>query len=294
MKRVAVIADIHGNPQAFDAVAADIDSQGVDEVLVAGDLVGRGPFGGVVVERVLARGWRAIRGNHEDYLLNFRRQTVPARWLVTEEWAASRWMAAELDDAHVDYIDSLPMTMTSSTDPRLRLVHGSPAGYNDGLGPWSSDAELEAHLASVEEAVLVCAHTHRPMVRQLAGGLVVNVGSVGLPFNGDWRAQYAILTWDAAAERWEVDLRQVPYDRQDFLDAFVASGFLGEGMITAALLKREVEQSRPWLVPFLKWAGVIGEEPAEVLLEAFEQIYHPSMSMRTFFGMLAELERGER
>jgi len=292
MKRVAVIADIHGNTRAFDAVVDDIERQGVDEVLVAGDLVGRGPFGGAIVERVLARGWRALRGNHEDYLLNFRRQTVPARWMVTEEWAASRWMAAELDDAHVDYLDTLPMTMTSSTDPRLRLVHGSPAGYNDGLGPWNTDAELEGHLAAFEETVLVCAHTHRPMVRELPGGLVVNVGSVGLPFNGDWRAQYGIFT--RRADRWEVDLRQVPYDREGFLGDFVDCGFLAEGRITAALLMREVEWARPWLVPFLKWASVIGEEPGEGLLESFGEIYHPSMPMATFFAMLDELAARER
>ena len=72
------------------------------------------------------------------------------------------------------------------------LYHGSPRSHSEGLGTWSSDERLQQHLDSIDADVLVCAHTHRPMERPLAGGTVINVGAVGLPFNGDRRAQYAI------------------------------------------------------------------------------------------------------
>jgi hypothetical protein len=88
MPRIAILADIHGNTPAFDAVAADIDAVAPDEVIVAGDLVGRGPQGNAVVERVIARGWRSVRGNHEDYLINFRRNRVDPTWLISEDWSA--------------------------------------------------------------------------------------------------------------------------------------------------------------------------------------------------------------
>ncbi len=73
MARIAVIADIHGNMPALEAVISDLADQAVDEVLVGGDLVGRGPEGSRVVKRVRELGWPAIGGNHEDYLLAFRR-----------------------------------------------------------------------------------------------------------------------------------------------------------------------------------------------------------------------------
>ncbi len=191
--RIAVIADIHGNMPALESVLADLETQKVDEVLVGGDLVGRGPQGSQVVRRIADLGWPTIRGNHEEYLLEFRRGKVPADWLETDEWAASRWMATELSDDDEAFIDALPFSLTSRNDQGIRLVHGSPRSTNEGIGPWSSNEELSAHLESIDEQVLVCAHTHRPLEHRSGSALIVNVGSVGLPFNGDRRAQYVIF-----------------------------------------------------------------------------------------------------
>ena len=49
------------------AVADDLERQAPDEILVGGDLVGRGPEGGAVVDRIRATGWPCVRGNHEDF-----------------------------------------------------------------------------------------------------------------------------------------------------------------------------------------------------------------------------------
>ncbi len=286
MLRVAVISDIHANPFALEAVIDDIHSVGVDEVLVGGDLVGRGPLGSAVVDRVRDTGWRSVRGNHEDYTLDFRRGDVPEAWLDDVEWAASRWMAHEIDDAHADYIDSLPFTLTAECAPSLRLFHGSPRSYQEGIGEWTCAETLSEHWGSIDEPLLVCAHTHRPMVREVGDGLVVNVGSVGLPFNGDWRAQYAIFTLKPTG--WEVEFRQVAYDREAFFEAYETSGFLDEGDISARLLRKEVEFARPFLVPFLKWTELT-EHPARLeSLEAFLSVYSPEMSMRELYALLSE------
>ena len=208
MKRltIAVIADIHGNGPALEAVLEDLERVAPDEILVGGDLVGRGPEGSRVVRRIADLGWPSVRGNHEDYLLDFRRKKVPTEWFETDEWAASRWMAEELGTEDADYIAALPFSMTSCLAQEVRLVHGSPRSNNEGIGPWTADEELEEHLRSIEESVLVCGHTHRPLTRRLGPGLVVNVGSVGLPFNRDRRAQYTLL--HRTGTRWEVELRR--------------------------------------------------------------------------------------
>jgi len=289
MSSVAVIADIHGNPFALEAVIEDINAVGVDEVIVAGDLVGRGPFGSVVVDRISGLGWTCIRGNHEDYLLGFHRREVPDTWWETDEWAASRWMASELKARHYSFIDALPFSTTSTATPRLRVVHGSPESHSEGLGSWTKDEKIDHHLKSIEESILVCAHTHRPMVRHRPQGSVVNIGSTGLPFNGDWRAQYAIFYQGPRRaghadelKGWAVELRQVEYDRDAFLEAYRSSGFLENGGVSAALLMAEVKTARPHRVPFLVWARTLKIAPTPEKLEDFFDLYDPSLPMSAF------------
>ena len=282
--KIAVISDIHGNIPALDSVVADLAAQQVDEVLVGGDLVGRGPQGSAVVQRIVAKGWPCIRGNHEDYLLQFRRHQVPDGWLEADEWSASRWMAAELTDDDVSYIDALPFTITSQLEPRLRLVHGSPRSNNEGLGPWSSDAEIEEHFDSVAEPVLVCAHTHRPLEHYFDHGMVINVGSVGLPFNGDRRAQYAIFHVDGPD--LQVEFRQVDYDLDDTLDIYESTGFLEQGGVTAELLKMELENAQPFLVPFLYWAKTLGVSPRTSQIVEFRRVYDPEEMIESFVSRL--------
>jgi diadenosine tetraphosphatase ApaH/serine/threonine PP2A family protein phosphatase len=251
MARIAIIADIHGNVPALEAVLRDIERVSPDEIVVAGDLVGRGPQGSAVVKRIQALDCVCIRGNHEDYLLSFRRKEVPEGWLSAPEWACSRWMAAELDDDDIDFIDSLPFTAVPQIEPRLRIVHGSPESYNEGIGPWTKDERLLEHLNSIEEPAMACAHTHRPLTWHFDERFVINVGSVGLPFDGDTRAHYAIVWHD---DGWHHEMRKVEYDLDDTLDVYRSSGFLEAGGATSALLERELCTARPHLVPFLKWA----------------------------------------
>lgn len=284
MPTVAVLSDIHANIPALTAVADDLRQHDPDEVLVGGDLVGRGPQGKRVVEMIDELGWQSIRGNHEDYLLEFRRRDVPDEWLTADVWAASRWMARELDDWHAEFIDDLPLTRTARTAPDLRLYHGSPDSYHDGIGDWTSDQTIRDHLASIDEPVLVCAHTHRPLIRRFEEGLVVNSGSVGLPFDGDWRAQYVLLEKNSTG--WHAELRRLEYDRERFLEIYDKSGFLQEGGITASILRMEVQVARPYLVPFMRWTDIEDVTPTEERFSDFLDIYDPQMSMRAFFEIL--------
>ncbi len=285
MHRIAIIADIHANLFALQAVAADIDDAGVDEVIVAGDLVGRGPQGSAVVHRVQQLGWPALRGNHEDYLLSFCHDDIPDAWRHTEQWAASRWMADELDGDAIAYIDDLPFSRKSKLDPEIEVFHGSPNSHSEGIGDWTPTRRLKAHLRAIDGSILVCAHTHRPLKYEGELGTVVNVGSVGLPFNGDWRAQYALL--EGAPSNWEISFRQVPYPRERLLEYYETSGFLTEGEVTAKLLYREVEHARPFLVPFLKWADITDHPPTSKSLPAFLKVYDPAESMIEFLDRIS-------
>ena len=289
---IAVLADVHGNMPALEAVLADIERQRPDEVLVGGDLVGRGPEGSRVVAAIRAASWPTIRGNHEDYLLDFHHHRVPESWWRQDRWAASRFMAAELSAADLAWLESRPPSLRSTLEPGLLLVHGTPESANAGLGPWTSNAELRRHLAAVDAEVLICGHTHRPMDRRLPEGRVVNVGSVGLPFNRDPRAQYALFHRDG--DTWRVEPRQVDYDRREIYDIYERSGFLARGGITAQLLRLELEESTAYLVPFLKWAEVTGRRPDHRTLDAFLAAYDPDLPMHEQLRHLVTVDPAER
>lgn len=284
MTRIAILADIHGNVPALEAVLDDLAGRAVDEVLVGGDLVGRGPEGSRVVRRIRELGFPAIGGNHEDYMLDFRRGDVPEEWLESPEWSASRWMAAELDEGSAAYIEALPFSLERQD---LRLVHGTPRSNREGIGPWTAEGDLDEHLAAVDEGVLVCAHTHRPLIRERGAGMAVNVGSVGLPFNADRRAQYAVLTHDEAAPwGWRVELRQVDYDLDRIFEIYETSGFLAAGGVTARLLRMELEHAVPLLVPFIHWARARRVPAAMEVLGDFFEEHRPGESLRKLYGRL--------
>ncbi|MBC8159620.1 MAG: metallophosphoesterase family protein, partial [Roseiflexaceae bacterium] len=196
---IAVISDIHGNLAALEAVAADLARWQPAVVIVAGDLVNRGPQPLECLAFCFAReredGWRLLRGNHEEYVLSILAD--PSARAGAEEAVREnvRWTAARVGD--VAPIRALP-TQISLAGPdggEMRIVHASMRHDRDNILADTPDEELRAKIAPAPP-VFCCGHTHRPLVRRLDSTLVVNAGAVGLPFDGDPRSSYARLSWD--------------------------------------------------------------------------------------------------
>ncbi len=249
---------------------ADLAAQAPDEVLVAGDLVGRGPGGERVARQIIEIGWRSLTGNHEELLLLCRNQTRPLNLSNTAMGDAADWMAEELSNEVSDFLQDLPFSLRAEQKPeQLLVVHGSPKGVSDGLGPWTPDSVLQQHATETEAQVLVCAHTHRPLDRTFSGGRVVNVGAVGLPFNRDPRAQYAIF--EVSETTITVHRRAVAYDLQTTLSYYHSSGFSDHAPVIAELLRRELLQARPFLVKFIEWASRNNRPQDEASLAAFDR-----------------------
>jgi putative phosphoesterase len=91
---------------------------------------------------------------------------------------------------------------------RVLLVHGSPRKINEYLFEDRALSSFQRLAASSNADIIVFGHTHKPYVKNVDGVLFVNVGSVGKPKDGDWRACYALLDPGAAA----VEFRRVGYD----------------------------------------------------------------------------------
>lgn len=255
--KLAVIADVHGNLPALEAVLADIETQRVDRVIVNGDMVNRGPESVAVVERLQATGFACTLGNHDDLMRKWieRDDDLPSSWFDDPFWKATGWSAAKLAAAGwIGTLASLPMTIRIDLPdaPTLLASHGSPRDYREGYGRYLPDGAIAEIVEAHHAEVLVGSHTHRAMRREWGRVSILNSGAVGTPFNGDPRAQYLILTLQESG--WQPEFRTVPYDRDATLAAFETSGFLDEGGLSARIFRAELRCARAFLMPFLKWS----------------------------------------
>lgn len=256
-KSVAVLADVHGNLPALEAVVRDISRLEPDRVIVNGDMVNRGPDGVAVMERLETLGWPMTLGNHDHLMRLWADQdpSLPEGWYEAPIWRGTGWCAAALDHAGwLPRLANLPMTVRVEPDgaQRMLVAHGSPRHYREGYGEHLTDAAISEITQMHPADVLVGSHTHRPLERRWGRHLVLNSGSVGSPFNGDPRAQYLMLRLEEG--RWRPEFRRVPYDRRAALAAFEDSGYAAEGGLSAHVFWIEAATARSFLVPFLMWA----------------------------------------
>jgi len=251
--RLAILADIHGNLPALEAVIADLQQQRPDAVYLAGDQINRCPWNNEVLELLDTFGWPAIQGNHEYVIGRINTPQNFAPFTNQARFPGLWWTQARLRPAYLTAIRELPaeLSITWPNLPPIRLLHGIPGNSFVGLLPSASDDQLATLLATVPEEIVVCAHTHRPMLRTAGAWQIWNGGSVGSPYNGDPRAQYLLL--DGVAGRWLPTLRQVDYDLRLVEQAFVASGMLAEVGPLAELDLRTVVTGEPWSSDFGHW-----------------------------------------
>jgi predicted phosphodiesterase len=154
-----------------------------------------------------------LLGNTDRYLLE---RTYPSlsngddwqdRLLLSFQWTAER-----LGDAGFDFLKSLvPFSVIQDRHRQLLAVHGSPRSDEEGL---TVQTETSDFAVDPQVSVIVGGHTHVPMDRSVGDVRFVNAGSVGIPFDGDPRACYAIISNVAAngCGPTQVELRRVRYD----------------------------------------------------------------------------------
>ena len=254
--RIAVLADVHGNLPALEAVLADVAAQAVDRVIVNGDLANRGPDTGAVFDLLADRLDDATLGNHDDLMLiaTGRRGPPDNQWLEDPFWGTVAWSAAQLKaGGYLEVIERLPMTIKVEEQgaPSLLFSHGSPRHYREGYGADLTPEVISEITESHPADVLVGSHTHRPHLLRWGRYTVINTGAVGCPFNGDPRAHYLTLTLGGG--EWVPDFRRVPYDREAALDRVRSSGMLEHTGLSATIFFEELKYASSFLVPFLMW-----------------------------------------
>lgn len=217
---LALIADIHGNSWALDAVLADIDRRGVQQIINLGDTVYGSLDPAGTARRLMERSIPSIVGNQDRIVYD------PS----TEIRASADWIFAteRLSPAQIEWMRSQQPTLTVAN---LFCCHGTPTSDETALledirphGVFLRDnAGIAALLAGIDVPLIACAHSHVPRVVRLADGrTVVNPGSVGIPAYdndapylhvmeaGSPHARYALVVQTDAG--WQIDLIAVAYD----------------------------------------------------------------------------------
>jgi len=192
IRSIAVLSDIHGVLPALDAVLEEPEVIAADRIVVTGDMAA-GPQPAAVLDRLLALGERVVwvRGNADRELADL---ALGRNVIAADE--ISEWAATQLSLAHISLLDALPHPIKFEIEgfADVLFCHGSPRDENEimlvdtGIERW---AEVLAEVPSSVTTV-VCGHTHMPFMRLAHGRLIVNPGSVGMPY-GRPGAHWALL-----------------------------------------------------------------------------------------------------
>ena len=229
MKRIGVIADLHGNLFALEAVLAELEREELDGLVCLGDIA-VGPQPAETLARVQALGCPVVKGNWDTW---FCEGIPPAEDEIGQKlFEIGEFWMAQLSAEELAVLQALPATVELDLGDGVTALcfHGSPTSNEQGIYSATPDETLEEILGDVGQPVLLCGHTHLQMLRRMEHTLLVNPGAVGLPFS-EWAphtiaiapwAEYGILSHDQG--RLHVDLRRTTYDVPALLELSRGSG----------------------------------------------------------------------
>lgn len=221
---VAILADIHANREALDAVVDRLDRIKPDRLVLLGDLVGYGPDPGYVVDfamRLVEKGVVCLAGNHDAAIAE-----GPVKMNESAR-AAILWTRKQLDAAQAAFLKQLPLVQHAGDFLFVHASASNPAAwsYIDGA------ADAQKCLGATDAAYVICGHTHVPAIYYARAGTpvsrftpiankpapllsmrrhVIVAGSVGQPRDGNPAACVALLD----DEEMTMTMLRVPYDHE--------------------------------------------------------------------------------
>lgn len=202
--RVAAIYDVHGNLPALDAVLAELE----DELILVGGHVTVGPWPAAALERLRELGARArfIRGNADRELTELpkpEREAGPQAKVLG-------FVRAQLSSEQLDFLGGLPLTESIEVEGlgEVLFCHATPRSDEELLTRISPDERWQNALSGVRQGLVMCGHTHVQFDRRIGDTRVVNAGSVGMPYEHEPGAYWAMLGSD-------VELRRTVYEPGD-------------------------------------------------------------------------------
>ncbi|HEY9289486.1 MAG TPA: metallophosphoesterase family protein [Candidatus Dormibacteraeota bacterium] len=240
---LAVFSDVHGNMHALRSVVEDIRRASIERTYCLGDVVGYGAFPNEVIELLDNANIPTVMGNYDDGT-GFDRDECGCAYR-DEEHRRLGDQSFQWTKAHVTHENKAllrkyaPEIRFTVNGLRFLLVHGSPRRINEYLFEDRPESTFQRIAESARADVIICGHTHKPYVKDVAGVRFVNVGSAGYPKDCDPRACYALIETDGKPQ---VTFKRLAYDvagaaaairRQNGLPHQFAHEFEGGGIAVA-------------------------------------------------------------
>ncbi|AYA77595.1 YfcE family phosphodiesterase [Bacillus sp. Y1] len=233
--KLAFISDIHGNAIALDAVLEDIKEKHVDKVFVLGDICYRGPEPQRALDLVRELDCEVIKGNADEWVVRgVQRGEVPdhALELMNKE---RDWIVSNLSHESVNYLRELPSQLNFEVEGvRIYAFHATPDSLFDVVPPDVSDDKIIEKLITQEADLYIYAHIHKPYIRFISGKCIVNIGSVGLPFDGVSKASYCIV--EINKDSIQTSNVRVSYDLQKVVDQYKNVAYPNAEMMSNVVL----------------------------------------------------------
>jgi putative phosphoesterase len=207
--KIAALYDIHGNLPALEAVLNDVRAEGVDHVVIGGDVL-PGPMPRECLDCLTSLEMLTsfVRGNGDRETVAAARGQIGAA-VPAYFHDAIRWNGAQLSPGDQQIIETWPLSlrMTLPGLGALLFCHATPRDDNEIFTVATADEKLQPLFDAAAVDVVVCGHTHMQFDRMVGTTRVVNAGSVGMPF--DTPGAYWLLLGSA------IELRRTDYDLQE-------------------------------------------------------------------------------
>jgi hypothetical protein len=234
--RVAILADIHGNLPACEAVLEDIARVAPDYIVAAGDLALRGAHPKETVELLFDKCNAVLMGNTDCYLAG---NYLGGAYRERDHWKTEllEWTRDQLGSAWLQKLSALPFSVRYA--PRrgqdLFVCHANPRNLEDSLDPTLDDNALRRFFQHLDAAACAFGHLHFPYRRRVGRLLIADVASAGIPRDGDLRPAYGVFTY--TPKGWRVQIRRVRYPVRKATQALTARRVPGGPLLIHKLVE---------------------------------------------------------
>jgi len=233
--KIAFISDIHGNAVALEAVLEDIRKKNIEKICVLGDICFRGPEPKKALELVRSLQADVIKGNADEWVVRGVKQgEVPdmALEIMNKE---RDWIISKLETTDIDYLSQLPTELKLVEQGiDIYAFHATPDSLFEVIPPNAEDSLLkEKVLSKKDSAIYLYAHIHKPYIRYLNGKVVMNIGSVGLPFDGVTKASYGVIHINQNG--FSTSIERVDYDTETVINQYTETYYPNAEMMIQVL-----------------------------------------------------------
>ncbi len=231
--KIAIISDIHGNLEALKSTLKDIEKRKVDKIICLGDIIAKGVHHKECIELVKRNCDIVIQGNCDRY---FSEERIDIETKSEQEQKRIRWIQSIINEEERNYLLNLPFCYEFYMSGSLvRLFHATPEDDSKAITNADSiETKYKIFLPSKNTVsqniadVVIYGHIHHPYMDKLYNKTLINVGSVGNPYDvirnpkkdsnvlETTKSNYLIIEGEYGSKEYASDISfqfvKVPYD----------------------------------------------------------------------------------